>query len=40
MEEDAPHNNEYAEICEGDAEVLSDGQAASDDDEGPGHSPT
>ena len=27
------------EVHEGDAEVLSDGQVASDGDEGPGHSP-
>ena len=39
MEEDAPHDDEYAEIHEGYAEVLSDSQAASDGDEGPGHSP-
>ena len=39
MEEDAPHNDEYTEICGGDAEVLSDGQVASDGDEGLGHSP-
>ena len=38
MEEDAPCDDEYAEICEGDAEVLSDGQAASDGDEGLGRS--
>ena len=38
-EEDAPHNDEYAEICGDDTEVLSDGQAASDGDEGPSHSP-
>ena len=40
MEEDAPHDDEYAEICGGDAEVLSDGQVASDGDESPGCSPT
>ena len=34
-----PHNNEHAEVHEGDGEVLSDGQVASDGDEGPGHSP-
>ena len=39
MEEDAPHEDEYAEVCKGDAEVLSDSQAASDGDEGPDHSP-
>ena len=39
MEEDAPHDDEYMEICGGDAEVLSNGQAASNGDEGPGHSP-
>ena len=38
-EEDTPHDDEYAEIHEGDGDVLSDGQAASDGDEGPGHSP-
>ena len=36
MEEDTPHNDEYAEVREGDGEVLSDGQVASDGDEGPG----
>ena len=39
MEEDAPCNDEYAEICGGDTEGLSDGQVASDGDEGPGCSP-
>ena len=39
MEEDAPHDKEYTEICEGDVKVLSDGQAASDGDEGQGRSP-
>ena len=39
MEEDAPCDDEYAEICGGDTEVLSDGQAASNGDEGLGHSP-
>ena len=39
VEEDAPHDDEYVEISGGDAEVLSDGQVASDGDEGPGHSP-
>ena len=38
-EGDAPHNDEYMEICGGDAEVLSNGQADSDGDEGPGRSP-
>ena len=38
MEEDAPHD-EYAEIREGDGDILSDGQVASDGDEGPGRSP-
>ena len=39
MEEDAPHDDEYTEICGSDTEVLGNGQAASDGDEGPGHSP-
>ena len=39
VEEDAPCDDEYTEICGGDAEVLSDGQVASDGDEGLGHSP-
>ena len=39
MEEDASHEDEYAEACEGKAEVLSDGQVASDGDEGQDHSP-
>ena len=39
MEEDAPHNDEYAEVHEGDGEVLSDGQVASNGDEGSGRSP-
>ena len=39
MEEDAPHDDEYAEVRDGDAKVLSDGQAASDGNEGLGHSP-
>ena len=39
MEEDPPHEDEYVEVCGGDAEVLSDGQVASDGDEGPGYSP-
>ena len=37
-EEDTPHNDEYAEIREGDGEVLSNGQVASDGNEAPGHS--
>ena len=36
---DALHEDEDAEVHEGDAEVLSDGQVASDSDEGQGHSP-
>ena len=39
MEEDASHNDEYTEISGGDAEVLSDGQVASNGKEGPGCSP-
>ena len=39
MEEDAPYEDEYAEVHEGNAEVLSNGQVASDGDEGLGHSP-
>ena len=39
MGEDAPRDDEYPEISGGNAEVLSDAQAASDGDEGPGHSP-
>ena len=39
-EEDAPQEDEYMEICGGDAEVLSNSQVASDGDEGPGCSPT
>ena len=39
MEEDAPHEDEYTEVCEDDAEVLSNGRAGSNGDEGPGHSP-
>ena len=39
MEKDAPHKDEYTEVCKDDAEVLSNGQAGSEDDEGPGHSP-
>ena len=40
VEEGTPHDDEYAEVCEGDGEVLSDGQAASDGEEGLGDSPT
>ena len=40
MEEDAHHQDEYEEARKGKAEVLSDGQAASDGDEGQDHSPT
>ena len=39
MEEDALRDDEYAEISGGDTEVLSDGQVASDGDEGLGCSP-
>ena len=39
MEEDAPYKDEYVEVCEDDAEVLSDGRMGSDGDEGPSHSP-
>ena len=39
VEEDAPHEDEYAEVCRGDAEVLSNGQVASDCNEGPGRCP-
>ena len=39
MEEDAPHDDEYAEIREGDSDILSDGQVASKGDEGLGRSP-
>ena len=39
MEEDAPHEDEYAEAREAKAEVLSDGQVASDGDEGQDRSP-
>ena len=38
MEEDAPCEDEYVEVCEGDAEVLSNGQVASNGNEGLGHS--
>ena len=36
-EEDASCEDEDAEVSKGDTEVLSDGQVASDDDEGQGH---
>ena len=39
MEEDAVHEDEYTEISGCDAEVLSDGQVASDGDEDPDCSP-
>ena len=39
MEEDAPYKDEYVEVCEDDAEVLSDGRMGYDGDEGPSHSP-
>ena len=39
MEEDAPCKDEYVGVSEGDAEVLSNGQVASNGDEGLGHSP-
>ena len=39
MKEDAPHKDEYVEVCKDDAEVLSDGQTGSDGNEGPGYSP-
>ena len=39
MEEDAPHDDEYTEICGGDAEVLSNSQVASNGNEGLEHSP-
>ena len=39
MEEDALHDDKYAEICGDDAKVLSNGQAASNGNEGPGCSP-
>ena len=38
-EEDAPCEHEDAEVSKGDAEVLSDGQVASNGDEGQGHTP-
>ena len=34
MEKDTPHEDEYAEVHEGNAEVLSDGQAASNGNKG------
>ena len=39
MGEDAPHEDEYVEAYEGKAEVLSEGQVASDGDEGQNRSP-
>ena len=39
-EEDAPCEDEDVEASKGNAEVLSDGQVASNGDEGQGHSPT
>ena len=33
-----PRDDKYTEVREGDGEVLSDSQAASDGNEGPGHS--
>ena len=39
MEEDTPHEDEYAEVHRGDAEVLSNGQVVSYGSEGLGHSP-
>ena len=39
MEEDAPCNDDYMEICGGNAEIFSNGQVASDGDEDPGCSP-
>ena len=39
MEEDAPREDDYTEVREDDAEVLSDGQVGSDGDEGLGRSP-
>ena len=39
MEEDAPHEDEYAEARKGEAEVLSDGQVASAGNEGQDCSP-
>ena len=39
VEEDAPHKDEYVEIREGDGDILSDRQAASDGNDGLGHSP-
>ena len=39
VEENAPSEDEYAEAHKGEAEVLSDGQAASDGDEGEDRSP-
>ena len=39
MEEDVPCEDEYAEAHESEAEVLSNGQAASNSNEGQDHSP-
>ena len=39
VEKDAPCEDEYAEVCEDNAEVLSNGRAGSEGYEGPGHSP-
>ena len=39
MEEDAPCEDEYTEVREDDAEVLSDDQEGSNGDEGLGRSP-
>ena len=38
IKEDTPCKDEYVEVCECDAEVLSNGQVASDGDKGQGHS--
>ena len=38
-EEDAPHEDEDVEVGKGDVKVLSDGQVASDGDEGQDHDP-
>ena len=39
-EEDDPHEDENAKACKGKVEVLRDGQAASDGEEGQGHTRT
>ena len=39
MEEDAPCEDQYAEVCEDNSEVLSNGWAGSGGDEGPGCTP-